>query len=239
MSPYLLAQQQLAQQQKESAAMSKRDAMMFLSTAAAVVSALVMGATTAFAADDWVCGDWKADTSGKCEEVRTCTRTKCDDIQKLETCKRETKTECANPKPLPPKPAPRYDRVAPPVGGSPPAADPGRGNNQGPPGGPVTGATPGTLDAGPKTGPAPQVTQNQSLDCQMYRNWLRLVNTTGRVLRKGQLIRWRTPLGASGVIALSSDLGMGGVTEMTVPPQAALRRQKGACTATVVLDTSP
>jgi hypothetical protein len=113
--------------------------MVFLSTTAAVVSALVMGTTAAFAADDWVCGAWGADASGKCEEVRTCTRTRCDDIQRLETCKKETRTECANPKPLPPKPAPRGNKAAPSVGDLPTTTDPARPPKKKQPVGPATG----------------------------------------------------------------------------------------------------
>lgn len=48
----------------------------------------------------WSCTVWGADSSGKCEEVRTCTRSICDSRGKLNNCRTETKTECANPLPV-------------------------------------------------------------------------------------------------------------------------------------------
>lgn len=107
---------------------------------AAVFSTLALaGATAALAADDWVCGAWKADPTGKCEEVRTCTRTKCKSIEDLTSCQKETRTECANPKPVPPKPAPRSNRVAPAVGELPTTTDPARDRKKQPVGRPAGG----------------------------------------------------------------------------------------------------
>lgn len=91
------------------------------------VSVLIsFGLTAARAEDGWNCGNWQSDSTGKCERVRTCTRTDCDDIQRLETCKKRTRTECENPKPLPPKPAPKATGVAPPVGDLPATVEPRR-----------------------------------------------------------------------------------------------------------------
>lgn len=50
---------------------------------------------------DWKCGDWIKDQTGKCEEVRICTRLDCPIVGgKIDTsrCVRRTKTECANPR---------------------------------------------------------------------------------------------------------------------------------------------
>ena len=51
------------------------------------------------AAVKWSCGDWSKDSSGKCEEVRVCTRTVCDTKgQTVSNCRNETRTDCSNPR---------------------------------------------------------------------------------------------------------------------------------------------
>jgi hypothetical protein len=107
--------------------------------ATALLAAGLFAATAARAADDWVCGDWSADPTGKCEEVRTCTRTKCKNIEDLTTCQKETRKECVNPKPQPPKPAPRASKVAPAAGELPTTNDPARPPKRKVPASPATG----------------------------------------------------------------------------------------------------
>lgn len=61
----------------------------------ALLPIFVSGAAPAAA--KWKCGTWKKDPKGKCEEVRTCTRSVCDATGKIENCRQETRTDCANP----------------------------------------------------------------------------------------------------------------------------------------------
>lgn len=60
-----------------------------------------VGKAEAREAAGWKCGDWVQDPSGKCEEVRVCTRLDCPIIDgKIDTsrCTKRTNTECANPR---------------------------------------------------------------------------------------------------------------------------------------------
>lgn len=68
-------------------------------------------AAPAWAQTEWRCSEWQPDPEGRCEEVRTCTRTLCDVGERLENCRTETKRECANPvEPRPEGSRPRAPR---------------------------------------------------------------------------------------------------------------------------------
>lgn len=192
-------------------------------------------APLAYAEDDgWTCGAWASDPSGKCEEVRTCTRRKCRDIQDLTSCTSETRKECANPKP-PPKPT-RYNQVAPAVGGLPQTTDPGHG-----PGDSVSGPLNGTYDAPPVVG-APPATGNvptNVLECRQERVRLIVVNTTAQTLERGRVIAWRLISGLKGQTLLPMTLAAGEGGLLTELPASEWQAGKRRCEARVVRARAP
>jgi len=69
---------------------------------ASLIAVFALLATPAPAAPKWTCGEWTKDSSGKCEEKRTCTRQVCDAKgDSITNCRTETRTECSNPAPKP------------------------------------------------------------------------------------------------------------------------------------------
>jgi hypothetical protein len=152
--------------------------------------ALVLLSSPASAEDDWVCGAWTKDPTGKCLEKRVCTRSKCKDVSDLTTCTKETRTECVKAE-EPPKPPTRFNNVAPPVGGLPTTNDPGPGT---PPGPANPNAT--TLDPHPE----------RALTCLQSATRLKIRNLLGRWVPKGTTINWRLRNGSQGQMRLEYDL---------------------------------
>ena len=153
---------------------------------AGVVLALWLFSSPSFAADDWVCGKWTPDPTGKCVEKRVCTKTTCKDIEDLTKCTKETRTECAKEEP-PPKPPSRFNGAAPPVGGLPSANDPGPGAPPGP-------ANPSATTAYPYP--------DRKLTCLQVFRRLVIRNLLGQRVPKGALINWRLASGSQGNIKL-------------------------------------
>lgn len=134
------------------------------------------------------------------------------------------------PKP-PPKPT-RFNQVAPPAGGLPPAADPGRGPSDA-----VSGPLNGTFSAQPSGGTAAANT-TPTLECTQERDRLIIVNATGQTIPQGRLIAWQLRSGTKGQSVLPMTLAPGGGGVLTGLPPAEWR-DKARCHARVVRARTP
>lgn len=189
------------------------------------ISFLALSITpTAYAEDGWTCGAWASDPSGKCEEVRTCTRRTCRDIQDLTSCTSETRKECANPKP-PPKPT-RFNSVAPPAGGRATTTDPGNG-----PGDATHGPLNGTYGAQPPAPGSADTTAGRVIGCTQEGDRIIVVNTTAQIIPQGWTIRWKLLSGTTDQTLVPITLVPGASVVLTTLPPAEWRQGTLRCHA--------
>lgn len=191
-----------------------------LAACALAITACAFSAGIASAEGGWTCGTWASDPTGRCEEARSCTRRKCADVDKPDTCVGETRTECVNPsatsQPAPqpmPQPSPPDTGVPSPGGEEVPPSQP--------PGGSI--ATPGGAAPGPAT-------TSLTVECTVKGNRIYAVNSmSDRVVPKGTTILWQIfPLGLAGRKRLAEDLLPGQASQLAKVPFAL------QCTASIV-----
>jgi hypothetical protein len=195
--------------------------------AALSVLAVFSVADTARSDEAWTCGAWAPDPTGQCEETRACTRRTCTNANAPETCRNETRMECANPKAAAPPASPPPSMPPPPSPMMPPPAEP-------PP--PISPQPEPQQQPGfpPLGGILPQQTNPGGIGCVAKGSRIFVTNATGDPIPKGTTILWQTfPIALSGRSRLPADLAPGQAMQIAKVPFAL------QCTAIVQGATPP